>query len=330
MGQDTLGYDYDLRAFEKNERLHASIDRALRSKSPSDVAKSIEIAIDVTQRGLEGDAVAALEYETLLWELHTRDEPETELARRWIAGNLYPVIERHIPQVEIQDYSPEQFMDQFEQMVAKGGRSAHPMVKHMIEGDPNREQIRIWMEHNLKRTRALYQDATDLAVRLCRDVEDASIMYNYLYGEIGEADPNGAHPILIQNTARYLDVDASFTSPPKLRSEMAYLNNRTRSFRTTQPAWGLAIFYVTDVFVTKAHAKLHDVLVKAGIPEEHNQYYKVHISLVPPRRRREWKWLQKFLARDGFQQAFLTSLDHHFKLQNAYFDRVWESMQSRS
>jgi len=186
------------------------------------------------------------------------------------------------------------------------------------------------MEHNLKRTRELYQDATDLAVRLCRDVEDANVMYNYLHGEIGETDPKGAHPTLIQNTCRYLDVDSSFTSPPKLRSEMAYLNNRRRSFRTTEPAWGLSIFYVTDVFVTRAHAKLHDLLVRAGIPDEHNQYYKVHISLVPPRRKREWKWLQKFLAREGFQQAFLTSLDHHFKLQNTYFDRVWDRMQARN
>src|SRR5688572_18001788 len=119
MGPNTLDCDYDLRAFEKNEALNAALDRAFRTKSPSDVTKSIEVAIDVTERGLAGDATAALEYETMLWHLHTRDEPETEAARRWIASNLYPVVERHIPKVEIQDSSPEQFLEQFEQRSAK-------------------------------------------------------------------------------------------------------------------------------------------------------------------------------------------------------------------
>lgn len=63
-------------------------------------------------------------------------------------------------------------------------------------------------------------------------------------------------------------------------------------------------------------------------PEDQAEYYKVHISLVPPRAKREWQLIARRIPDVQFQNAFLTSLSQHFRVERAYYDAIWEEMQS--
>ncbi|HFX2132824.1 TPA: HOASN domain-containing protein, partial [Pseudomonas aeruginosa] len=47
-----------------------------------------------------------------------------------------------------------------------------------------------------------------------------------------------------------------------------------------------------------------------------------------PRAKREWQLIARRIPDVQFQNAFLTSLSQHFRVERAYYDAIWEEMQS--
>mgnify|MGYP002140345172 CR=1 FL=1 len=124
-----------------------------------------------------------------------------------------------------------------------------------------------------------------------------------------------------------IGLEADFQAVSTMPEEIAYLNNRARCFRNPDVGWGLAVFYITELVVPGNHGKLYNALRNAGLSQDDAEYYEVHISLVPPRAKREWALISRRIPDLGFQNAFLTSLAEHFRLERAYYDAVWEEVQ---
>jgi pyrroloquinoline quinone (PQQ) biosynthesis protein C len=282
---------------------------------------------EVTEKGLTGDTAAYNEYQRLLYVLSLSDDSATALSRRWLANQVYQVEERHIPAAEIPNrLSEADFQALLEKQVAARSREQHPMSQYVFGGSATKAQLQVFLRHQWFRTFRLYRDATDLSLHL-HDVDEAAALGRYLYGELGEEDEKRSHPRLLAKLLSAVGLEADFQAVSTLPEEIAYLNNRVRCFRHADVSWGLAVFYVTEIVVPGNHDKLFRALVNAGVSEDSAEYYKVHVSLVPPRAKREWQLIARRIPDASFQKVFLTSLNQHFRVERAYYDAVWAEMQ---
>jgi len=294
-------------------------------RDPAEGARRMEVAAERASRG-EADAFAR--YHGALYELHDRDERDTDIARRAIARAGYRCEERLIPRVEVPvALSETALAEAIDRQVLSGGRGQHPMIRHLFNDRMTIDEVRLFLRHQWFRTYRLYQDATDLAVNLAYDVEGAALMARYLHQEMGEDDPAGAHVVLLANLLRELDVPCDVGARSTLLEEIVYLNNRRRSFRSPDVGWAFAIFYVTELVVSASHQHLYRVMRDVGVSERGAEYYRVHIAMVPPRAKREWAFFWRFLQHREMQETFLTSLRHHLGIERRYFDAVWRAMQ---
>lgn len=283
---------------------------------------------ELTERAMTGDSASHAEYQQLLYILSLADDPATARIRRWLAHTIYEVEERFIAQADVPErLSETDFQARLEREVASHSREKHPMSQYVFGNAATRSQLQVFLRHQWFRTFRLYRDATDLAVNLV-DVDEAAALGRYLYGELGEEDEKRSHPRLLARLLNAMDLEADFQAVSTMPEEIAYLNNRVRCFRHSDVAWGLAVFYVTEMVVPSNHKKLYDSLVNAGLSEDAAEYYKVHISLVPPRAKREWQLIARRIPDPAFQKGFLTSLMHHFRIERSYYDAVWSEMQN--
>lgn len=304
------------------------VAEALAPNAPfSRLEAAAKTLTEVAEKGLTGDTAAYNEYQHLLYVLSLSDDGATALTRRWLANQVYQVEERHIAPADIPErLSEADFQARLEKEVASRSREKHPMSQYVFGGSATRAQLQVFLRHQWFRTFRLYRDATDLSLHL-HDVDDAAALGRYLYGELGEEDEKRSHPRLLAKLLGAIGLEADYQAVSTLPEEIAYLNNRARCFRHPDVSWGLAVFYVTEIVVPGNHEKLYRALLKAGISEDSAEYYKVHVSLVPPRAKREWQLIARRIHDPAFQKVFLTSLNQHFRVEQAYYDAVWAEMQ---
>ncbi|AJO79250.1 MULTISPECIES: HOASN domain-containing protein [Pseudomonas] len=319
-------------SLQQLQNLHSSEARLVaEALVPSASSRPIEIAANALRALVEtahsGNAQAFAEYQQLLYILSLSDDVATALTRRWLANAIYRVEERFMPCADLSAaLSEADFQKRLEQEVFSQSREKHPMSQYVFSGAASRAQLQVFLRHQWFRTFRLYRDAADLLVNLT-DVDEAAALGRYLYGELGEEDEQASHPRLLAKLLNAVDLEADFQAISTMPEEIAYLNNRARCFRQPDVGWGLAVFYITELVVPGNHEKLYHALLQAGVSEDAAEYYKVHISLVPPRAKREWQLIARRIPDVGFQNAFLTSLAQHFRLERAYYDAVWEEMQ---
>ncbi|MFQ6571887.1 HOASN domain-containing protein [Pseudomonas sp. UM16] len=294
----------------------------------SQIESAAKVLGDLTETAHQGNATAYAEYQQLLYILSLSDDVETALTRRWLANAIYRVEERFMPAADLSaPLSEADFQKRLEQEIAAQSREKHPMSQYVFAGNASPAQLQVFLRHQWFRTYRLYRDAADLLVNLT-DVDEAAALSRYLYGELGEEDEQRSHPRLLAKLLNAVDLDADFEAITTMPEEIAYLNNRARSFRNPDAGWGLAVFYITELVVPGNHEKLYHALLQAGVSEDAAEYYKIHISLVPPRAKREWQLIARRIPDVAFQNSFLTSLAQHFRLERAYYDAVWEELQS--
>ncbi|CAM2791886.1 MULTISPECIES: HOASN domain-containing protein [Pseudomonas] len=296
--------------------------------TPGQIETAASMLTVLTETALKGNASAQAEYQQLLYILSLSDDVATALTRRWLANAVYRVEERFMPSTDLTSpLSEEAFEQRLKQEIAAQSRENHPMSQYVFAGSASRAQLQVFLRHQWFRTFRLYRDAADLLVNLT-DVDEAAALARYLYGELGEEDERASHPRLLARLLNAIGLEADFEAISTMPEEIAYLNNRARSFRNPDAGWGLAVFYITELVVPGNHEKLYHALLQAGLSEEAAEYYKIHISLVPPRAKREWQLIARRIPDVAFQNAFLTSLSQHFRVERAYYDAVWKQLQS--
>ncbi|OPB28975.1 iron-containing redox enzyme family protein [Pseudomonas sp. FJ2-5-13] len=314
------------------QNIHTAEARLLaEALKPDATFNRIEIAANMLralcESGQRGDAANAAQCQQLLYILSLSDDVATASTRRWLANAVYSVQERFMPSVDLASpLSEAGFQQRLEEQIAAQSRENHPMSQYVFEGKASREQLQVFLRHQWFRTYRLYRDAADLLVNLT-DVDEAAALARYLYGELGEEDEQRSHPKLLAKLLAAVGLNADFEALSTMPEEIAYLNNRARCFRNPDVGWGLAVFYITELVVPGNHGKLYNALRNAGLSQDDAEYYEVHISLVPPRAKREWVLISRRIPDLGFQNAFLTSLAEHFRLERAYYDAVWEQVQ---
>lgn len=315
-------------AMMRSERGRLLVEALMRQAPFSRLEAAGKALVELTEKALAGDSAANVEYQQLLYILSLSDEPETVRNRRWLADFIYQVEERFIGLADLPErLSESDFQARLERVVASHSREMHPMSQYVFGGSATRSQLQVFLKHQWFRTFRLYRDAADLLLNLIA-VDEAAALARYLYGELGEEDEKRSHPRLLAKLLNAVDLEADFDAISTMPEEIAYLNNRARCFRQPDVAWGLAVFYVTEMVVPSNHKNLYQALVKAGLSEDAAEYYKVHVSLVPPRAKREWQLIARRIPDPNFQRGFLTSLLHHFRIEKAYYDAVWAEMQN--
>lgn len=304
------------------------LDRALEpGASFAHLETAAKTLSELAESALNGHTDSQTEYQTLLYILSLSDDTATALARRWLCNWAYRVEERFIPAADVPTaLSEAEFLARIEQEVSSRSREKHPMSQYIFEGSASPAQLRVFLRRQWFRTFRLYREAADLLVNLV-DVDDAAALGRYLHGELGEEDEVRSHPRLLAKLLNAVDLEADFQAVSTMPEEIAYLNNRVRSFRNPDVGWGLAVFYITEIVVPGNHEKLYNALLQAGLSEDAAEYYKIHVSLVPPRAKREWQLIARRIPDPAFQKSFLTSLAQHFRVERAYYDAVWEEMQ---
>lgn len=296
--------------------------------SSAHIEAAAKAVSDLAELAHRGNASAFAEYQQLLYILALSDDVATTLTRRWLCNAVYRVEERFMPSADLSTPLSElDFQGRLEQEISSQSREQHPMSQYVFAGSASPAQLRVFLQHQWFRTFRLYREAADLLVNLI-DVDEAAALSRYLYGELGEEDEKRSHPRLLAKLLNAVGLEEDFQAISTLPEEIAYLNNRARCFRNPDVGWALAVFYVTELVVPGNHEKLYHALLKAGVSEDAAEYYKIHISLVPPRAKREWQLISRRIPDPVFQNSFLTSLSQHFRLERAYYDAVWKEMQS--
>jgi pyrroloquinoline quinone (PQQ) biosynthesis protein C len=276
-----------------------------------------------------GSRTAFAEYQNAMYDLaFPVGDLAGETTRRWLAQFGYRVEERYVSRVDDFDaLSDGAFAERIDAEIKRQSRTNHPLSQFIYSGEASRAQLRAFVHHQWFRTFKLYRDAAELALNL-PNLDDAAFLYRYLYGETGGEEIAEAHSHLLGRLVKVMGLEPDFDLRPTMLEEVVYLNNRARCYRHTDVAWGLAIFYVTELVVPANHERLYQAFKSFGLSDEENAYYKIHITMVPPRVKREWKLIGDRLGNAAFQKTFLTSLRHTLTIEHAYYDAVWAEIRA--
>ncbi|WP_244750500.1 HOASN domain-containing protein [Pseudomonas aeruginosa] len=309
----------------------ALLAEALKPEASLDqVTLALEAILAVTAKGLDGDAAAYAQYQTLLLELHVAGDPRTEPTRRWMASQVYRVEDRFAPEPAGFAAVPvEEFRKKVDAEIEARSRVRHPMSVHLFQGTPPVEDVRFFLEHHWTRSYNFYSLLAELAFRF-EDIEDASVFYRNLYGEAGAENPERSHPALLSHLMTYFDIPLRIDFPALHPLEKAYLNNRIRCVRHTDVAWGLALLYAVESVSCVNHRRIYELLQRLGVPEQPSEFHRLHGTQDEIDTEEMWALIAKFAPSEDFQRKFMQSLARHFEINRAYFDLLWEQMQAHS
>jgi hypothetical protein len=160
--------------------------------------------------------------------------------------------------------------------------------------------------------------------------EDSTPLYENLFDEAGNGDPNKAHPILLQNLLRYRDLPCDLDAESTMPEEQAYLNNRIRCLRHPDEAWGLALVYLLESVTAANHKKIYRMLEQAGIPADYLEFHYVHGFVDEVHSAELWGLVARRTDDGAFRKTFLRSALHHFEVTRQYYDAMWVEMQALS
>lgn len=289
-----------------------------------------ESILALVERGLSGDAESYAQYQSLLMDLHLPGEPRTEPTRRWLASQIYQVEDRFAPQLpSFQPVPVDAFRARVDEEIASRTRVKHPMSLHLFQGNPSREEVKYFLHHHWIRSYNFYSLLAELAFRF-EDIADASVFYRNLYGEAGAESPDRSHPALLAKLIEHFGIPLRIDFQPLHAQEKAYLNNRIRSVRHTNTAWGLALLYAVESVSRVNHLRIYELLQRQGIPAEYCEFHRLHGTQDEIDTEELWQLISKFAGNESFQRTFMQSLARHFEINRKYFDVMWAEMQGLS
>lgn len=298
--------------------------------SYSQIAQALEALLDLTDKGLAGDATAYAQYQALLLELHLPADPRTEPTRRWMASQVYLIEDQFAPHLPDFKVLPvEAFRKRIDDEIEARSRVNHPMSVHLFQGTPPLEDVRFFLEHHWTRSYNFYSLLAELAFRF-EAIEDASVFYRNLYGEAGAETPERSHPALLSHLMTHFDIPLRIDFPALHPLEKAYLNNRIRCVRHTDVAWGLALLYAVESVSCVNHRRIYDLLQRLGVPEQPSEFHRLHGTQDEIDTEEMWALIAKFAPSPAFQHTFMQALARHFEINKAYFDMLWQEMQAQS
>jgi hypothetical protein len=148
-----------------------------------------------------------------------------------------------------------------------------------------------------------------------------------LHEELGEGRPGRAHPELLQRLLRHLDVRCEHEHRPSWPEAWAYLNNRVRCARSSEPAWGLAVMFSLEHGTPATHGSIHDLLERMGVPEPLLEFHRIHRLGDAAHAEAFMGQIERLVLTPHARRVLLCSLDHHRELGMRYFDRIWQEMK---
>lgn len=261
-------------------------------------------------------------------------EPRTAVVRYYLARRVYDIQERYFERITLPAVLPT---DEFIAL-ARGGidrlardvylvpgvKEQSPMLKFLFEGSPSFTQVAIWVRHNWLIARQFNKLLSILGNQL--DIEFAGALFANLTEEAGYEPPGTSHIILLRRLVQHFGVD--FEVDATTPEAHAYLSNRFRCVRHPERAWGLGVLWAFEAVTSTKHAQSLRMLLKLGVPPEIGEFYRVHIE-ADERHSASFVEIVKQCVRTREQQeCFLTSLAIHTRLRRAYFDQMWEEIQS--
>lgn len=293
----------------------------------SQVALAAQALLALTRKGLEGDAEAYAQYQTILLSLHVPGEPRTEPTRRWLASQIYRVEDQFAPALaDFVALPVDQFRAKVDAEIESRTRVKHPMSVHLFQGTPPRQDVRQFLQHHWIRSYNFYSLLAELAFRF-EAIHDASVFYRNLYGEAGAETPERAHPTLLSHLMEHFEIPLGIDFAALHPLEMAYINNRIRCVRHTDVAWGLSLLYAVESVSCVNHLRIYELLQRMGVPEGPCEFHRLHGTQDEIDTEEMWELIAKFAPDESFQRTFMQSLARHFDINRAYFDMLWQQMQ---
>jgi pyrroloquinoline quinone (PQQ) biosynthesis protein C len=307
----------------------AILDALAPDASLSKLEEAAALLGNLAERAFSGAQEAYQTYQAIMWNVvHQRGGSVTDPKRMWLAQELYKVEDRFIPNVEAPDTTTsEEFKTFIEGVIIEQARLAHPMSAHLYQGTPSLEEIDLFLEHHWLRSSLFYRLFSEFGLRL-EDFEDSTPIYENLFDESGNGDPEKAHPILLKNLLEYRGVPCEIDTASSMTEERAYLNNRIRCMRHPDLAWGLAVVYLIEEVTSANHKKIYKMLEKAGIPEEHLEFHRIHGFVDEVHAAELWGLVARRAHDAAFRRTFLRSVFQHFRVTQQYYDALWAKMRA--
>lgn len=317
------------RAWVSGDEATALLADALKPGAAyAQIAQAAEALLELTSKGLEGDADAYARYQSILLELHVPGDPRSEPTRRWLASQIYLVEDRFAP--EPSDFAPlpvDEFRARIDAEIAARTRVRHPMSLHLFQGTPPHQDVRFFLQHHWIRSYNFYSLLAELAFRF-EAIEDASVFYRNLYGEAGAETPDRSHPALLSRLMEHFEIPLRIDFASLHPLEKAYLNNRIRCVRHTDVAWGLSLLYAVESVSCVNHLRIYELLQRLGVPEGPCEFHRLHGTQDEIDTEEMWALIAKFAPSESFQRTFMRSLARHFEINRLYFDMLWQEMQA--
>jgi hypothetical protein len=286
---------------------------------------------NLAQRAYSGDREAYQSYQAIMYlDIHRRGRSVRDPKRLWLAQELYRIEERSIP--DVQDpgtSSPEAFKTLIEEERSRRARLTHPMSVYLYQESPGPQQIDLFLRHHWLRSSLFYRLIGECALRF-ESFEDSTPLYENMFDETGNGDPNKAHPILLRNLLRYRGLAADDDAASTMPEEQAYLNNRIRCLRHPDEAWGLALVYLLESVTAANHKKIYRMLEQAGIPADYREFHYLHGFVDEVHSAELWELVARRSHEGAFRRTFLRSVQHHFDVTRQYYDALWAEMQALS
>ncbi len=317
---------------DDDARAEALVERALQDNAAlgpalAAVRALASRALEDASDDVQGDAPAR--YHGLIYRLHTDAARGTYARRRLLAEAGYEVEERLLL-ARGEPYEPTagEFRAEVVAALDRKAKHRHPMMTYMFDGEPSWGALQVYMEHHWFRSRAFHRELTEFS--LTRSLAHASAVCENLFEEMGERDPAGAHPFLLQRLLRHMEVPCSFEDHPTWPEAHAYLNNRVRCARNPEPAWGLSVLLALEYGTPAVHGGIYALLRRRAVPEEFCEFHRVHMLGDEAHADALFELVDQLITSDAQRRVFMRSLARHRELGARYLDRVWAAMQARS
>jgi len=294
---------------------------------PRLVHRAIDTMRALGEQAYSGDYAAYDRFQRILFDLQHGTPQGDHWLRQYLASSVYDIERARMPLPNDDgSRSPDSlWRQQMWRQQEELSPLRHPMFRLLFDGDPSYDQVVTYLRQQWLILQFFWLQFVELAGQMERvgaSIRDLIPLYENVWDELGEGDPEASHVVQHQRRQERLGISVATRQIPDFPETMDYINTRTRLMREAEPFGALGAIFSQEATAQSYGDRHFDMLAGVGIERRYGQVYAEHTSVDVEHADEVLHLAKRHIEHRRHQQAVLDGHRAQMTIWLAHMDRV--------
>ena len=298
-----------------------------RPEEPWLVHRAIDAMRALGEQAYSDDYAAYDGFQRILFDLHHGTPQGDHWLRQYLASSVYDLERARMP---LRPDGGARWPDSVwrQQMWRQQEELSplrHPMFRLLFGGEPSYDQVVTYLRQQWLILQFFWLQFVELAGQMERSgasIRDLIPLYENVWDELGEGDPDASHVVQHQMRQERLGISVAARQTPDFPETMDYINTRTRLMREAEPFGALGAVFSQEATAQSYGGRHFEMLAGVGIERRYGQVYADHTTVDVEHADEVLHLAERHIEHRGHQQAVLDGHRAQMTIWLAHMDRV--------